>query len=620
MIAAGVLPACPAAWERGVHALVSAGVWVDIPLAGVVPSHVWLAIPAAAVTCAAGAAAIWSGPRAVVMTAALSAFVHPWLPLALTPLVMAARPWPEWRRWIWPLAGAAAAAAVALLATPECRAAEAPVPWRDLALHAAAGLGAAGIALTFCDLGFAHDARRLQAGGLAVAAAAGALAANALMDATAALGAALTVFWWRAASGGGRILRWQATPGARTSAAVILAAVPILAVEPLIRSAQGDEGPSAETVWRALDGIRPPAAIISTGGRADVAAAVWRAATPGPARELLLVPSPAGPLALTGRDVYAWPQAAGLLRVRGFTLGPLGNDAPELFRVLDEVPCQPLTATWTDVREQATAAQLTGVFPEVAPLRGVLLYVAGPNPLTPRPVGWPPDAAGGFEVRAFDRQAPEGAAALAEALGRDALNAGVFGNARFAVRVRFDRRASAPEALRISFGAALDAAWARRYTMDERPEERQPALCRDTSGQVVTAFEGAAPVAVLDLSSPQVTGRGWQRTGAAGRHLAGPEADLFYLAGQPRPLRLQIDAEPEGGDWASIAVRVTLNGVASPCLEGVSPCDWLLPAEGMRRGLNVVTLHVSGAGPAAPVAPPRLLVRGARLMMVRVAR
>lgn len=617
MIAAGVLPACPAAWQRGVHALVSAGVWVDIPLAAIVPSHVWLAIPAALVTCAAVAAAVWSGPRAVVMTAALSAFVHPWLPLALAPLALAARPWPEWQQWRWLLAAAGTAAAVALLVTPECRAFQAPVGWRDLAVQALGGLGPAGIALAIFDLAFAHDARRQQVAILSVALVAGALAVTALMDATATQGAMLAVCWWRAASGGRRMLRWQASTGARAGAMLILAAVPVLAVEPLARSAPGDDGPATETVWRALDGIRPPAAVISTGGHADVATAIWQAGRRGPVREPLLVPSPDGPAALTGRALYAWPHTAGPLRVRGFTLGPLGTDTPDVFRVLDAVPCQPLTTAWADVGEQAAAAQVTGVFPEVAPLRGVLLYVTGENPPTPRPIGWPPEAIGGFEARAFDRQTPGGSAALAEALDRDAMNAGVLGSARFAARVRFDRRASAPETLRVGFGAALDAAWARRYALDDVPEERQPALCRDTSGQVVAAFEGAAPVMALDLSSPQVAGRGWQRTEGSGLLLAGPEADLFYLAGQPRPLRLQLDAEPDGGEWASIAVRVTLNGVASPCLDGVTPCDWLLPAAGMRRGLNVVTIHVSGLAPAT--TPRRLIVRGARLINVRLA-
>ncbi|MCC7242791.1 MAG: hypothetical protein IT180_12755 [Acidobacteria bacterium] len=625
MIAAGFLPECPAAWHRGVYALVSLGWWPDIPAIGLLPPLVWMALPAAVVTVAAVVTAAWSKPRAIALVVGLSTFVHPWLPVALVPLVAAATPWRGWRPWRLPLAVAAALTAAAVLLTPACGEAGPAVAWTDLVRPILGGLGLAGAALVALDLAFVRR-RPAQAATLAVAIVSLGLAVSGWMDGATAAGAALAAFWVRAAAGGLQVLRWQTTTASRLGAGLLLVLVPILAAAPVIRVSRTAEDPATGEVWHALDALEMPAAIAMTGGRADVAVVIWQAGRHARAGAVSLITPPDADSGVpVGRAVYAWRQTAVGMRRRGFIMGALakGDGAAALSRVLDEVPCAMLTTDWIDIHEQASSGQLTGVFSRVAPLRGALLYVASATPLAPRSVGWPPEAAAGFEARFFDRQSPDGTAALAEATSRDALDPAVFGQARYVVRVRADRRATAPEALAIALGGVPDVARARRYAADDELEERLPAMCRDTSGMVVTSFEGAAPVADLDITSPQVAGRGWLAFESAGDDRArwtSSDADLFFIAGEARPLRLEIEADPATGDWASAAMRVRLNGFDAGCLEGVPPCDWLLGAEEMRRGLNVVTLHAE-AGPAeAGEAPRGLLVRRARLVALRVAR
>ena len=67
------------------------------------------------------------------------------------------------------------------------------------------------------------------------------------------------------------------------------------------------------------------------------------------------------------------------------------------------------------------------------------------------------------------------------------------------------------------------------------------------------------------------------------RWTAEPEADVLFVAQRAQPLVLRVDAQPGTGNWATAAMHVTLNGAAAHCRSGAPPCDWLLPAEAMRR-------------------------------------
>ena len=137
-----------------------------------------------------------------------------------------------------------------------------------------------------------------------------------------------------------------------------------------------------------------------------------------------------------------------------------GSNAAPLSRLIDYTACRPLSPEWVDVQGIASDGQFTAVMPEVAPLRGGLIYLAASDRLTPQPIAWPPEGLDGFQVAAFDRQAPAEAEALTAALGRDELDAQRIGDARFVYRLRFDRLdRRRPRALRIGLGGRAVAAW-----------------------------------------------------------------------------------------------------------------------------------------------------------------
>jgi hypothetical protein len=138
----------------------------------------------------------------------------------------------------------------------------------------------------------------------------------------------------------------------------------------------------------------------------------------------------------------------------------------------------------------------------------------------------------------------------------------------------------------------------------------------------VAGYDGAPERVELDLSAPPVVGTGWHAFESHGtdgfRWTAEPDAELFFVAYAPQPLTLHVDAEPGSGDWTTADMRVTLNGAGAQCTAASMPCDWALPVEALRRGLNVVTLHATPV--AAPAPDPRRLglhVSGASLLASR---
>jgi hypothetical protein len=623
MIAAEFVPACPSAWHRAVLELVLAGRWSDIPLASW-PPLVWFATPAAVVTALALVAVMLKRPRVLVLVLGLSAFVNLWLPLALAPLLLATRPWPPMEQWRTTLTVAAALLLGAFVATPSCdRVVDgfALAPPARMPAMVFATIGIAGVALLAADAAFSRGSRHTQAVCLAVAAMTATIATMAGgADGTALLGLLVALTWSRVAAGGRHLLQWQTTRGGRVGAVLLLMLVPLLAVAKAARPGPRDAGPRTREVWSALDA---PAAVVATGGRADVAAQIWRAG-PLPAQHALvllpLVPEVVG-TQFDSRAIHAWGDPGEALATQGFVVAPgvasKDNTAP-LSRLVDYTACRALSSEWTDVQGIATDGQFTAVMPEVAPLRGGLIYLAATARLTPQPINWPPEGLGGFQVAAFDRQVPAETAALTESFARDQLDSQRLGDARFVYRVRFDRLATSSAALRIGLGGRAETAWGRLYTRDDPRPSRRPSLCLSRAGFAVTGYPGAPAQVDLNLSAPQVVGSGWhafERVGQDGfRWTAAREADIFFVVHQPQPMALHLDASPGTGDWASARMRVTLNGADAQCGAATMPCDWALPVEAMRRGLNVITLH---ATPVQAPAPDQrqlgLLVHGASL-------
>ena len=611
MIAAEFVPACPSAWHRAVLELVLAGRWSDIP-AGSWPPLVWFAAPAAVITALALVAVMLKRPRALVLVIGLSAFVNLWLPLALAPLLFATRPWPPMEQWRTTLTVAAALMLAAFVATPSCdRAVDgfALAPPVRMPAMVFAAIGIAGVALLAADAAFSRGSRQTQAACLAAAAMTAAIATTmGGADRTALLGLLVALAWSRILAGGRQMLQWQTTAAGRAGAVLLLMLVPLLAVAKAARPGFHDTDPGTREVWSALDATDAPAALVATGGRADVAAEVWRAG-PSPAqRGLALLPLMPAVLATQfgHRAIHVWADPGDALAAQGFLVAPgvatKGNNAP-LSRLIDYTACRPLSSEWTDVQGIATDGQFTAVMPEVAPLRGGLIYLAATARLTPQPIGWPPEGLGGFQATAFDRQVPAEAEALAETVARDQLDAQRLGDARFVYRVRFDRLATSAATLRIGLGGRAVSAWVRLYAREDPQPWRRPSVCLSRAGFAVVGYPGAPARVDLNLSAPQVVGTGWhtfERVGQDGfRWTAASEAEVFFVAHEPQPMSLHLDASPGAGDWASAHMRVTLNGADAQCGAATMPCDWTLPVEAMRRGLNVITLH------ATPVqAPP----------------
>ena len=617
MIAVEFAPACPSVWHRAVLELVLAGRWSDIPGAGW-PPLVWFAAPAAAVTALALLAAMWKRPRSLILVLGLSAFASLWLPLALAPLLLATRPWPPMEQWRTTLAVAAALTLGAFVATPSCDRAVDGFALADPALIPAlvfASIGVGGAALLVADAVFGRGSRVVQTACVVAALMTTVIAVMvAGADRPSLVGVLTALAWSRALAGGRQLLQWQTTAGGRAGMILLLMLVPLPAAIKAARPGFQDTDPPVRDVWRALERIQAPAAVVSTGGRADIAAEVWRARESPAQRSAVLLPLVPQVVAaeLARRDIYVWAGPGEVLATRGFLVAP-GKPPQEgtapLARLIDYTPCRALSTTWLDVQGIASEGQFTAVMPEVAPLRGGLLYLAASRHLVPRPIDWPAEALNGFEVTTFDRHVPAEAEALAAALDRDEFDAGRIGDGPFVYRVRFHRLATSGETLRIALGGRADTAWARLYAREDPQAWRRPSVCLSRAGFTVAGYPGAPSRLSMDLSAPQVVGSGWHAFEGANqngfRWTSDTEAEVFFLVHEPRALTLHIDAEPATGSWATANMRVTVNNVEARCSAATMPCDWSLPIEAMRRGLNVVTLHA--ATMQAPAPDPRQL-------------
>jgi hypothetical protein len=627
MITAGFLPACTAVWHRAVLELVRAGWWQDLPGADRWTVVVWLAIPAAAVTLLAIAAAALSGARALIVLVGLAGFVHPLLPLVLAPLALAVRTWPARPALVPPAIAAAASWTLAVWLTPSC-----VDPWRDpvapLRLAAAWGttIGLAGGALLAIDALFSRLGRWSQlAAALLLVIAGVALVSGRATDAPALLGASGAALWWRIGAGASHVVAWQSTIPGRVGAIALVALVPVLASLPAV-PARGLGEPGTAEGWAALEAAGTPSTIMTTGGRADAAATIWRSGPSVAQRSLAMIPPDpdATTKHLATSAVYAWSPIARRLSMRGMLVAPVhmaGMSDPLLWRVIQFERCQPLTSAWTDISAAAIGGQFAGVFPEAAPNRGALVYFGSSQRLHPQPLDWPGFAVPGFDSQTYDRDAASERAALADMTARDGMDQASLGDSRYVTRVRFDRRNMAPDTLAVSLGGVTSAARARLYSEGDAREDRQPLLCRSSVGQPVTAYAGAPQELDIDLTSPFSTGSGWhaaEQIGESRFRWTEGAADVLFVAQRAQPLVFRLDAEPGTGNWSTAGVHVTLNGAEAGCRSGEPPCDWMLPVASMRTGVNVITLH-SATVPAPPPDPRRLglMVRAASLALGR---
>jgi hypothetical protein len=625
MIAAGFLPACTALWHRGVFELVHAGWWRDLPAADRWVPAVWLGIPAAVVTLAALAAAALSRARLLIVVIGLAGVVHPVLPAVLAPLALAVRTWPARRFLAGPVVLAASIWVVGFWLTPACLDGSAPaMPLSTLAAVWARAIGLPGGVLLGIDLAFRHESRRSQlTAALILVAIAVVLGSGLATDVAAILGASAAVLWWRVAAGASRVIAWQTTTTARIGATALVALVPLLAAAQGTLSAEGRADPSTAETWSALESAGSPAAIMTTGGRADTATAIWRAGRADGQQALAMIPPDPEATSdyMATRAVYGWSGQARRLSMYGMVVAPrLEEDKriSALWRVLNFERCHALTSSWTAI-SVASGGQIAGLFPESSPNRGALIYLSSARRLDPRPLDWPAAAEPGFESTVFDRSSGDDVARLEAAVARDGFSNGMFGEARFAARVRFDRRPLAPDALAVTLGGVADAAWARLYSEADARDDRRPMLCRSSVGQPIVGYPGAPAVLDIDLTAPYAIGSGWFGAEQVGdgrfRWSGDGDADVLFLAEHAQPLLFRVDAQPGTGSWETADMRVALNGTPVHCRSGTPPCDWMLPAEAVTRGLNVLTLR-SETVQAPPPDPRRLglLVRSAQLV------
>lgn len=505
MLPAAILPECVAAWHRGAFAIAALG-W-ELPHSSSVPPVTWLALPAVVVSLAAILAVQGRSLAALAAALGAAAFVHPWLPLALLPLAAAAGT--DGHRRTLAVAGGILVIGVgaAALITPACEPGAAVAGQRLAAAVAAWSYAsrAAGLPLAILaalDLSWGPRTHRRQGAAALVVVAAAGLGVSGVIDGATALGTMLAMVAWRAAAGARLMIGWQRTWPAQAGASALVLIVPVLAFARIGVSERTATGFSTSATWQALDELPRPSSVVVTGGPADLAAVLWRGGrADGNALRLVDVPdAPPGELA---PPLYVWPETAAALRVRGFTLGPHGAlRARRLHRVVDASPCVVLTTSWVPVALQAASGRLAGHFPDVAPLRGVLLYLASDSPLRPAPAGWPAGSEGGYSDQSFDREQADEAVALAEAAARDEFDLGHAGDHRFVYRVRFDRLQNAASVLEVALGGPPRAAWSRHYSAQELPPRLRPRLCASTTDRIAVAREGGPSSTAVDRLAP----------------------------------------------------------------------------------------------------------------------
>ncbi|MCC7126928.1 MAG: hypothetical protein IT178_18930 [Acidobacteria bacterium] len=503
MIAAAIVPGCPAAWQVALHTVVSRGWLTDLPLMGSTPPLVWLGLPSLIVSGMAILLAVRRLPRALLIVIGASAFAHPLLPLVLLPLlgltldrtaaVAAVGASGSQDRgfaaavsaWAPAIAVSAILVATSVWMTPSCGALAGglrSVLPGDITAWLGVVLGLGGGALVLMDVVFADRGDRASHLVVSCMAVVIAIVTTRTLgaDVAAMTAVATAVLWWMAARGARRIIRWQMSALDRAGATflVIVAMFVVFGhVSPLLPRGFGGVAPA---LWASFDALPHASAIVFDEWPASSAAVVWRArhADSG----LTFVPASEESISRAiGRSaaVYAWPPTVQRLALRGFSMAA-ANDAG-LARITGYTPCVTLTPAWTNLSSTLASGRFAGEFPGEAREGGVLVYLTLESGAVPRPEGWPPEAVQDFQARRFDREDPASVAALNEALARDHAPPQTLGSGRFVVRVHADRHGSAPRVLAIVVGAPVERAWGRAYAGDERPPELRPAVCAGTS-------------------------------------------------------------------------------------------------------------------------------------------
>jgi hypothetical protein len=293
-----------------------------------------------------------------------------------------------------------------------------------------------------------------------------------------ALAPAIFGMWTLAAVGTRELLAYRPRRGATVTAAMAIAAVPLLQLsrvqEPsgFRHQLLGHDRATLAEMRRLLNVIPDGSTVVDEDASVDV---LLRAALVGGRRSKTLSLAPLARHevldALTRSPVFAFPAGQRELGLRGFAIDPVAREPDGAAQPLAAVSalraCVELGAQWTDLNGVGEHGRVTLVADD-EPARGpAVLYFSGTNAYTPGPDSWPFDAMPGFDLRIFDRTTSERLVLMeAEAADAGLLHHPVF-DSPYVARLRLFRTRQAPLALPIVLGPPRPLAVGRRLDAGE---------------------------------------------------------------------------------------------------------------------------------------------------------
>jgi hypothetical protein len=450
-------------------------------------------------------------------------------------------------------------------------------------------------------------------------------------DARITLAPAAAALWWLAARAAWSLVVRQPSLAARLGALALFGVVPLLHMQrttSVSAAASSLPGVTARSIADSLDGMTVPAALLSADLAHDLLTTWWRAG--GGIREssLLVVDrrDPGLGDLLGHRTLYAFASDAPDLAARGLWIAPVNpprsSSVPVLWRALASAGCEVLGRDWREVTATAADSQVSFVFSQGGPGPHAIVYAAVPSDGAIWPYGWSSMANRGYRVTGFDLTNDTARQSLYETAMNDGLAVERLPTGtNFVARLRIEHVERTPGALGVVFNVAPAKMIARLESPHEGPSIR---MCRSAHGLAIVGYPEAPAISRIDLLSATATGRGWHSNERAGdvqfRWTAAPTADLRFIAMQPVPLALRLEILENAAGGSREPAAVSLNGVAATCEPRGSACDWVLPIQAVKRGVNALGLHAPVV--LGPPADPRLVglkVTGAELRAVAYA-
>ena len=440
-------------------------------------------------------------------------------------------------------------------------------------------------------------------------------------DARVTLAPAALLVWYLAAHGAVALVRGQRTWASRVAALTLVALIPVVHVA-TVRARAGTPSRSdaipARTLFTALGELTRPATLVSEDAAHDLIASIWRSGSQDRHTSLQIVAGDSDRAAsvLATRALYALDGGARRLESRGFWMGPVAPPPPAaeplIWRAVRHLACEPLTTSWRDVTALAGAGQIAAVFSHGGTSRHAIVYAALPRGTGISPLGWNPLARAGYAAMDFDLSRASDRTLLQETAAADLMSLPMLpASTAFVSRLQIERLELTPGSLAFTFAAPVEKLLAR---MDTGTSTDTLSLCPSFHQLAVVGHREAPRVAVLDVTSPAVIGRGWHSSERAGdvffRWTSGPEAELRFLASAPAPLLLQLHILEVANGGSRDAVSVALNGVAARCERANGgDCAWELPTDAVQVGLNILTVH----GPVVHGSPTEGRVLGLKI-------